>query len=112
MPKIKGITVKLHVREEAGEDTFGRAIYNDTTVDVDNVLVTPVSSTDVINEMNLSGKTIAYELCLPKGDDHDWTNTEVEFFGEKFKTVGYPKELIEDMVPLSWNKKVQVERYG
>ena len=59
-----------------------------------------------------SQKTIQYELSIPKGDTNNWVDTEVEFFGQKFMTVGYPEELIEEMVPLSWNKKVKVERYG
>jgi hypothetical protein len=35
----------------------------------------------------------------------------VEFFGEKFRTIGAPTQGIEDMIPLSWNKKVKVVRY-
>ena len=62
-------------------------------------------------KMNISGKRIAYTLAVPKGDTHDWTDTEVEFFGMKFKTVGIPTQGIEENIPLLWNKKVQVERY-
>ena len=81
-------------------------------VDVENVLVTPVSSADMVNELNLTGKTIAYELSIPKGDQNDWTDARVEFFEKTFITVGYPEEMIENLVPLDWNKKVKVERYG
>lgn len=112
MPAIKGITVKLHVKTPTEEDAFGRMIYADDTVDVDNVLVTPASSADAATDLNPQGKTIAYELCIPKGDTHNWTDTEVEFFGEVFRTIGYPKEYIEGMLPLEWNRKVQVERNG
>ena len=67
---------------------------------------------DVISELNLSGKRIAYTLAIPKGDTHVWENTEVEFFGRKFCTIGFPTEGIEENLPLSWNKKVKVELYG
>lgn len=112
MDKIKGITVKLHVKQQAGIDDFDRPMYKDNIVDVENVLITPMSADDMVNELNLTGKTISYELSIPKGDKNNWIDTEVEFFGEKFITVGYPEELIESLVPLDWNKKVRVERYG
>lgn len=108
---IKGIPVILHVKTEGDADEFGRPTYTDEAVTVENVLVTPGTGADEISETNLSGKTIAYTLCIPKGDNHIWTDTEVEFYGEKFRTVGYPQEYIEELLPLSWNKKVKVERY-
>jgi hypothetical protein len=36
----------------------------------------------------------------------------VEFFGEKWQTVGFPQEWIGGLVPLGWNKRVEVERFG
>lgn len=35
----------------------------------------------------------------------------VEFWGKKWKTFGLVSETIEELTPLSWNKKVMVERY-
>lgn len=78
---------------------------------VENVLVGEPSAEDVVNEINLSGKRIAYVLAIPKGDTHIWENTEVEFWGMTFKTVGIPTQGIDDNIPLEWNKKVKVERY-
>lgn len=109
---IKGISVKLKVQTQTGVDGFGRPNYEDSWELVDNVLVGEPSSDDVISELNLSGKRIAYTLAIPKGDTHAWEDTEVEFFGRKFCTIGFPIEGIEENLPLSWNKKVKVERYG
>lgn len=109
---IKGISVKLKVQTQAGVDGFGRPTYEDSWELVDNVLVGEPSAEDVVNELNLSGKRIAYVLAIPKGDTHTWENTEVEFWGMTFKTVGIPTQGIEENLPLSWNKKVKVERYG
>ena len=50
--------------------------------------------------------------AFPKGDAHDWENATVEFFGKKFRTYGSVTHGIEDLIPLLWNKKVKVERYG
>lgn len=109
---LKGITVKLHVKTQTGTDTFHAPIYSDSVVDVQNVLVAPVSSEAMAQEMNVSGKKIVYQLAIPKGDQHVWNDTLVEFFGSTFKTVGFPQQGIDELIPLRWNKKISVERYG
>lgn len=111
MALIKGITVTLIDKVSQGEDPFGAPDYQDKEIEVENVLVMPASSDDIVNELNLTGKKIVYELAIPKGDIHDWTNKTVKFFDTKWKTVGIPQEGIEDLIPLDWNKKVMVECY-
>ena len=112
MAKIKGITVKLYERQQTGEDDFKAPIYEETAVEVQNVLVSPSSSNEIVEQLNLHGKMAVYTLAIPKGDTHNWENTTVEFFGEKWHTIGLPIEGIESLIPLDWNKKVTVERYG
>lgn len=109
--RIRGITVTLYDKEKTGTDKFGRAIYSETPVSVDNVLVGEPSTEAVIDELNLTGKHIAYTLAIPKGDLNTWTDRKVGFFGELFRVIGEPTQGIEDNIPLSWNKKVRVERY-
>ena len=109
---IKGITITLIDKQEAGKDPFGATIYEDVPVPVDNVLVAPTSSDDVVNQLSLTGKKAVYTLAIPKGDTHNWEDKEVEFFGQRWRTFGFPTEGIEDLIPLEWNKKVMVERYG
>lgn len=109
---MKGVTVYLHVKTESGVDEFGAPIYINEIVPVDNVLIGEPSSDQAIQELNLYGKRLAYVLAIPKGDEHVWTDTEVEFFGETFRTYGEPTQGIDALIPLSWNKKVRVERYG
>lgn len=108
---IKGIPVKLSVKTQTGIDGFNRPTYEVFQEVVENVLVGEPSAEDVVNEINLSGKRIAYVLAIPKGDTHIWENTEVEFWGMTFQTVGIPTQGIDDNIPLKWNKKVKVERY-
>ena len=108
---IKGITVTLFERTQTGTDDFGAPVYAETPVTVQNVLVCPVSADAVVNELKLYGKRAVYELCLPKGDDHNWSDCRVDFFDQRFRVFGPAQEYIEAMIPLCWNKKVKVERY-
>ena len=111
MAKIKGITVTLIGKIETGKDPFGNPVFSDAEVPVDNVLVSPTSSDDVVNQLSLTGRKAVYTLAIPKGDTHDWENKEVGFFNQRWRVFGIPLEGIEDLMPLDWNKKVMVERY-
>jgi hypothetical protein len=109
---LKGIDIILYKRTQSGTDAFGAPIYEVSTETVSNVLVGEPSADDIINEQQLYGRKLAYTLAIPKGDTHDWLNAKVEFFGETFITYGDITQGIEAMIPLQWNKKVKVERYG
>lgn len=109
---LHGITIQLFEKTKIGEDAFNRPIYTETAVDVDNVLIGEPSAQEIVDTLNLTGKKLAYTLAIPKGDAHDWEDVNVSFWGEKFRTIGEPTQGIEAMIPLDWNKKVRVERYG
>lgn len=111
MAKIKGLTVTLINTIEIGRDPFNKPIYEDKPIEVENVLVAPTSSDDVLSEINLSGRKAVYTLAIPKGDMHEWEEKEVLFFGKRWRTFGIPLEGMDHLIPLSWNKKVMVERY-
>ncbi len=108
---ITGIDVILHTKTQTGTDPLGAPIYAQTVETVQNVLVGEPTADDLINELQLYGKRLAYTLAIPKGDSHDWDDVEVEFFGKKFRTYGTAVQGIEHLVPLNWNKKVKVEAY-
>lgn len=115
MRGIKGITITLIVREQTGVDDTDRPIYTETEINVEDVLVCEPSTEDVTNELNISGKKLAYTLCIPKGDSNEWVDTDVVLpdpFAGRYRTIGYPTAYIEDNLPLRWNKKVRLERYG
>ena len=109
---MKGMTINLVVKTEAGTDDFGAPIYTEELVPVDDCLVGQPSADDVSNALALYGKKIAFTIGIPKGDTHDWTDAEVEFFGERFRTVGYPETGIQANIPLRWGQNIKVERYG
>lgn len=108
---LKGITVFLISKEKTGEDPFGAPIYSDVETPVDNVLVSPTHSDDVVNQLSLTGRKAVYTLAIPKGDENTWENQEVRFFNERWRVFGIPTQGIDELIPLDWNKKVMVERY-
>ena len=108
---IRGIPVTLYERTQSGTDAFNAPIYTETPVVVKNVLVMPSSDQDIIDALNLYGKHAVYELSLPKGDAHNWSDCRVDFFGQSFRVFGVGRQWIEQNVPGPWNKKVMVERY-
>lgn len=109
---IKGIPVVLYERKKTGVDAFNAPVYEEIPVTVKNVLVSPADPADVVNDLQLHGKRAEYTLCLPKGDTHNWNGCAVEFFGQRWRVFGFASEYIEANLPLDWNRKVKVERYG
>lgn len=109
---INGITIALINLVETGKDGFNNPIYDEVTTQVDDVLVAPSSSDDVIDSTNLYGKKAIYTIAIPKGDTHIWENQVVEFFGERWIVFSLPMTGIESNIPLRWNTKYYVERYA
>ena len=111
MALIKGVSITLISTKDGAEDPFGRPAQEEVREVIPNVLISPMSSDDVVNEQNLSGKHAIYQLAILKGDNHNWENAIVEFYGHRWRVIGLPEEGIETLVPLEWNRKVKVERY-
>lgn len=110
---IKGITVTLRTKTRSGTDAFNRDTYEEREISVDNVLVAPASSEEVAEALNLYGKKVVYTLGIPKGDTNVWEDATIVLpgpFAGVYHAVGYPTAGIDSMIPLSWNKKVNVER--
>ena len=108
---IHGITVMLHIRQQAGKDAFGAPIWEETLQPVKNVLVGEPATDDIVNSQQLYGKRIAYVLAIPKGDTNSWEDVTVEFWGQKFRAFGGVAQGIDHLIPGPWNKKVRVERF-
>lgn len=108
---MRGIDIVLYDKVQTGVDPFNHPVYEDVAETVSNVLVGEPSTQEIVDTVNLTGKVLAYTLAIPKGDTHTWTDRKVSFFGETFRTIGAPTQGIEDLIPLSWNKKVRVERH-
>ena len=106
---LKGQTVLLHEKTiQAGFDPFNKPVFETREVEVDNVLITPTSDTDIVNEIQMYGKASVYTLSLPKGDTHNWEDSVIEFWGKKWKSFGTVVKYQEELVPGQWNGKVKV----
>ena len=108
---LNGIDITLYTKTKTGEDEFHAPVYEETPVTVRNVLVGEPATEDIVNDLQLYGRRLAYTLALPKGDSNDWHNVTVEFWGQKFRTYGDVVQGSESLIPLYWNKKGKVERY-
>ena len=109
---MKGTTVQLVVKTQTGTDEFGAPVYEETLETVSDVLIGQPSTNDLADSIDLDGKRIDYVLGIPKDDTHNWVDTEVIFFGQRFKTVGYPQTGIQENIPLRWGQNVKVVHYG
>lgn len=111
MGRINGITITLYKRTQTGTDETNEPIYSETPILVPDVLIQPASGNANVDSERLEGKTAVYTLGIPKGDTNTWEDCRVSFWGEDYQVIGKPTQGIEDMIPLRWNKKVQVARY-
>lgn len=110
--RLKGETVKLISKTQTGTDPFGAPVYSETEITIENVLVGQPEADDVTDEMNLTGKRIAYVLGIPKGDNNKWYDSFVIIRGERYRTIGKPVYGTPENMPMWWGGKVSVERYG
>lgn len=114
---MKGTDVVLHVKTQkvVGStpvfDAFNNPVYVDSVATVKNVLVGQPTTDEVTQSVDLYGKKIEYMLGIPKGDAHNWEDTEVEFFGNTYRTFGSTIQGIEANIPTPWHKKVRVCKY-
>ena len=111
--KPHGVPVTLYEKVNSGQcDPFGVPVYTEIPVTVENVIIGQPTTQEIIDTLNLTGKKIVYLLGIPKGDVHDWEDTIVEFWGQRYRTFGMTIQGIEANIPTPWHKKVRVERDG
>ena len=108
---IKGIPVVLYERTEIGRDEFDHPVYEEHPVTEENVLVAPASTTEILDAVHLYEKKAVYNIAIPKGDEHEWKDCRVDFFGQSWRVISFPQQGIEENIPLDWNQKWMVERY-
>lgn len=114
---MRGITVTLYEKVKTGEDPFGAPIYEETPVQVGNVLIGEPSTDDITSSTALYGKTIRFLLGIPKGEIHNWQDARVSWTDAAGRTVnvrtfGFPIMGVEANVPGPWHMKVRCEAYG
>ena len=50
----------------------------------------------------------AYTVGIPKGDEHDWCDRKLSFWGRLWRTMGIPETAEPQNIPLSWGQNVTV----
>lgn len=108
---IDGIDVDLLIKTKTGVDGFNAPVYSYEWVKVANVLPGQPTTDDIVNSKELYGKKAVYTLCIPKGDEHQWEDTSVRFFGQEFRTFGKLIKTIDKMTPTPWNGRIMCEVY-
>ena len=108
---LRGEPVVYVGRVQSGVDPFGQPRWDEVEETVENVLIAPVSSSDIVDNQELHGVTELYRLGIPKGDAHDWTRCKVRFWGKTWESVGTPQRGIDDLIPLAWGQNVTVKRF-
>ena len=102
---MRGITIELLTKTQVGTDAFNHPLYSERPVKIKNVLVAPISDTEVLDIINLTGRRAVYQLAIPKGDTHEWENQKVRFFGKTWRIIGKPTKGIDHLIPGQWNLK-------
>lgn len=113
---MRGATVTLYEQTQTGVDTLGVPIYEETPVEVADVLVGEPTTDDIATATALYQKVIRYMLGIPKGDTHDWKDKKVSWtdaYGTTHvcRTFGYPITGVEANIPTRWHMKVRCEDY-
>lgn len=111
MAIIKGISVVLYDKVKIGVDPFNNPIYEEHEIKVDNVLVAPSTTDDIVTSQDLAGKKAIYTLAIPKTDNHDWEDKKIRFYDKTWRSFGFVLQGIDENIPLDWNRKVMVECY-
>lgn len=104
-----GETVEVETTVQAGKDSFGNAIYESKFVPVENVLVAPSSTTNVIDTTRPNGANVVYQLYFPKGFDLPLMNKKIKVRNEVFRVIGDPKPYPVENTPTPWFMEVEVE---
>jgi len=108
---IKGQTITLYQKTQTGLDPFGQALYEETPVEVSNVLIAPVSADKTPEQDGLGNVLEAYDIHIPKDDTNVWEHRRVSFWGKVFRSVGAVKRYMPENTPGDWIGSIRVERY-
>ena len=110
---IKGIPITLYENIVIGQDDFGADIVEETATTIENVVIGQPTSEDIISEISVSGKHVAYNLAIPADDNHNWEHATVEFYGKRWRVIGIPTQFMDRFMGADWpwNKQVRVEAY-
>ena len=107
---MTGVSVALTVKTLSGYDSMNNPVYVTGTETVGNVLIGEPTAEEAQSSIDLYGKRCEVMLGIPKGDQHDWEDTTVTFWGKTWHTIGPIIMGIEENVPTPWHRKIRCAR--
>lgn len=108
---LTGETVVVERRQEVGRDPGNAPIYEWVPETVDDVLVTPGASTDVIESNRPEGVEVGWTLGFPRGYPATLRGARVSVRGqEPAPVIGDPQHLTDANTPGRWTMPVEIER--
>lgn len=105
---IHGETVIVGFPEEKGRDSLNNPIIEWEDVEVSNVLVCPVTQSDMSEADRPNAVRVVYNLHFPKTFTGSLRGCKVNVRGEWLGVVGDPRPYTDANVPGSWNMPVEV----
>lgn len=105
---MRGETVCVHARVQTGTDDLNDAVWEDVELEVDNVLVAPGASQDVVSSMRPDGVQVRYTLYFPKTFDGRLEHCSIDVRGERLDVVGSPRRFDKVNCPTEWWMVVEV----
>lgn len=112
-----GENVAVLTRRKIGEDTMGEPIYEWDYETVENVLVRPLSGSDLQDELRPDGIQLRYSLAFPKTFDGSLAHARIALvdrgmdpsnFNDALRVSGDPDYV--NPCPTPWNRLVDVGR--
>lgn len=105
---MRGETVYVEDVLETGADPFGNPLFERFERAVDNVLVAPGDTEDVIESNRPDGAEVRYTCYFPKTFDEVLENRRVKVRGEWLDVIGSPDHFDKLNCPTDWWEVVKV----
>lgn len=106
----------LH-RRKVGEDSMGESVYEWDKVDVDNVLVRPLTGSELSDALRPDGVRVRYALAFPKSYEGDLSHARVALVARgmdgddpdaALRVTGNTDKTPQS--PIAWDRNVEVGR--
>lgn len=107
---IAGTTVTVLIPTAASVDEFNNEALEWGRLEVQNVLVAPADTADVVDSNRPDGNRARLILHFPKAFSASLRNCRVEVLGKVWEVEGDPQPFMPDLTPGVWNRPVKVVR--
>lgn len=107
---IQGRQITLHRPQKSGTDAFNAEVIEWEDEVIDDVLIEPLSTSDLSDTLRPNGDSVTAKLHLPKTYTKDTRGCECSFGGARYKVKGAPIAYQVENTPTRWNYPIEVER--